>query len=477
MVMELLEGNDLGRVIAKQPLAMPIAVEYVMQACVAVAEAHAAGIIHRDLKPANLVVTRRLGGGPLIKVLDFGIAKAMTEAGAELTHSQSMLGSPAYISPEQLQSARDVDVRTDLWALGATLYELLSGRLPFYAQTVTAMAVRILRQPPDPLDTDPTLRAVILRCLDKSPAQRYPDVGALVTDLAPFGGPSGRAIAGMVQHLLHGSTSAPAPVSPFARTAASVAYIAPPPPVATAAPSVPSFAVLRASPGPARAHAADGFRSSLGELATDPAAPYRTAISDLVARARRRPWWWITVPLVVVASASTALICSRRDTTTATPGSGARVVVNEPAAPAPIEADAAGPSTLAPADAGTPWWFPPENTHGDARPKDTRPRETRASGADPRAAPAKDSATRTVAPERAGHESTRSTIAGSVADTAREARNSCLESAADTPWNTAMCWCAKKDKARAQAFFAKLSGFRRATVRTWCAVRGVNLAP
>jgi hypothetical protein len=82
-----------------------------------------------------------------------------------------------------------------------------------------------------------------------------------------------------------------------------------------------------------------------------------------------------------------------------------------------------------------------------------------------------------VAPERAGHESTRPTAAGSVADTAREAKNSCLESAADTPWNTAMCWCAKKDKARAQAFYARLSGFRRATVRTWCSVRGVNLAP
>src|SRR5262249_36049086 len=156
--------------------------------------------------------------GPLIKVLDFGIAKAVTEAHAELTHSQSMLGSPAYISPEQLQSARDVDTRTDLWALGATLYQLLSGRLPFHAQTVTAMAVRIMTQPPDPLDTDPALRAVILRCLDKSPAQRYPDVGALVTDLTPFGGPSGRAIAGMVQHLLHGSASAAALVSPLART-------------------------------------------------------------------------------------------------------------------------------------------------------------------------------------------------------------------------------------------------------------------
>jgi serine/threonine-protein kinase len=487
MVMELLEGNDLGRVIAKQPLAMTIAVEYVMQACVAVAEAHAAGIIHRDLKPANLVVTRRLGGGPLIKVLDFGIAKAMSEASAELTRSQSMLGSPAYISPEQLQSARDVDARTDLWALGATLYELLSGRLPFHAPTVTAMAVRIMTRPPDPLDTDPTLRAVILRCLDKSPAQRYPDVGALVADLAPFGGPSGRAIAGMVQHLLHGSIAAEAPVSPLARTAAaSVAYIAPPPPPpppgATTAPSVPRFAAPTAPPGPPRAHAADGFGSLPGEPATDPPAPYGTATSDLVARARRRPWWWITVPLVVVASASTAVICSRRDPTTATPGSAAVVAAREPPAPALLDAGAADPSTRAPADAWTPSWLPPEYAPGDARREDTRPRESRpratdASGAHSRAAPARDAATRTVAPESGGHESTTPTIAGSAADTAREAKKTCLESTADTPWNTAMCWCAKKDKARAQAAYARLSGFKRATVRTFCAARGVDLTP
>jgi serine/threonine-protein kinase len=473
MVMELLEGNDLGRVVATQPLAMPIAVEYVMQACVAVAEAHAAGIIHRDLKPANLVVTRRLGGGPLIKVLDFGIAKAMTEASAQLTHSQSMLGSPAYISPEQLRSPRDVDARTDVWALGATLYQLLTGRLPFHAQTVTAMAVRIMTQPPDPLDTDPTLRAVILRCLDKSPAQRYPDVGALVTDLAPFGGPSGRAIAGMVLHLLHGFVAAQAPVSPLAGTAAApVAPSALPPPVATAAPTVPRLATVAAPPEPPRAYAADS--RTRGESAPDPAALYGTATRGRVAGARRRAWWWITVPLVVVASASIALIAGRRDTPPAAPGSAAVVAASEPPAAPPIDAGAAGSAALAPADAGIPWWFPPENPPRDAR-KDTRPKDTHAGGANP-GAPGKDAAGHT-APDGAGHEPTRPTSAGSVAGSVRDARNTCLESAADTPWNTAMCWCAKKDKARAQAFYAKLSGFKRITVRTFCSARGIALAP
>src|SRR6185436_2846868 len=139
-----------------------------------------------------------------------------------------------------------------------------------------------------------------------------------------------------------GSVPAEALVSPLARTAAaSIAHIAPPP-VATAAPSVPRFAALPAPPGPPRGHAADGFRSLPGELATDPAAPYGAATSELVARARRGPWWWITVPLVVVALASTAVICSRRDPTTATSGPAAVVAVNEPAARAAIEAGAAG---------------------------------------------------------------------------------------------------------------------------------------
>jgi serine/threonine-protein kinase len=116
IVMELLQGVDLSRAIASRPLPATIAVEYVMQAAVALAEAHAAGIVHRDLKPANLFVTRRQDGGPLLKVLDFGIAKALTESDSRLTRTRAMLGSPRYISPEQLDSPRDVDGRSDIWA-------------------------------------------------------------------------------------------------------------------------------------------------------------------------------------------------------------------------------------------------------------------------------------------------------------------------------------------------------------------------
>ena len=201
IVMELLEGSDLARVVATKPLPMTTAVEYVLQALVALAEAHAAGIVHRDLKPANLFVTRRLDGGPLIKVLDFGIAKAMAETGAQLTHGQGAMGSPGFMSPEQLQSPRDVDLRTDIWAIGATLYQLLSARMPYPAPTLTEIAIRIASEPPDPLDVPPELRAIVFRCLDKTPDQRYPDVAALAAALVPFGGPSARRIATTVGHL------------------------------------------------------------------------------------------------------------------------------------------------------------------------------------------------------------------------------------------------------------------------------------
>src|SRR6185369_5708126 len=129
----------------------------------ALAEAHAVGLVHRDLKPANLFVTRRLDGGPLVKVLDFGIAKAIYERDASLTRTLDMMGSPGYMSPEQLESARDVDARTDIWALGVTLYQLLSGRVPFAAANATVSAIKIAVEPPAPLEVDPALRAAIFR--------------------------------------------------------------------------------------------------------------------------------------------------------------------------------------------------------------------------------------------------------------------------------------------------------------------------
>ncbi len=209
IVMEMLDGVDLQRSVARAPLPLTTAVEYVLQACVALTEAHVAGIIHRDLKPANLFVTRRIDGGPLVKVLDFGIAKALTESGAHLTH-QSAMGSPGYMSPEQIQSARDVDVRTDIWALGVTLYQLLSARLPFPGATPTEIAIKVAADPPAPLEIEPALRAVIWKCLEKEADRRYHSIGELMLALQPFGGPNARAIVGQASQLAGGPALTPA---------------------------------------------------------------------------------------------------------------------------------------------------------------------------------------------------------------------------------------------------------------------------
>jgi serine/threonine protein kinase len=137
MVMEYLEGQDLGDVIDRVG-EMPVheAVDYVLQACEAIAEAHAAGIIHRDLKPKNLFLSRTVDGRPLVKVLDFGISK-MEDAAEDmsLTRTTEIIGSPSYMSPEQLRASKGVDVRTDIWALGVILFELLTKKLPFQALT------------------------------------------------------------------------------------------------------------------------------------------------------------------------------------------------------------------------------------------------------------------------------------------------------------------------------------------------------
>lgn len=193
MVMEYLQGADLAGQVSKDG-ALPIeaVVEYVLQACEALAEAHSIGIVHRDLKPANLFLTRRADGSPCIKVLDFGISKMTSGAGSmSMTRTATVMGSPLYMSPEQMTSTRDVDARTDIWALGAILYELLSGRTPFNADTMPQLCAMILQQQPQPVrdfrpDIPDGLQQVVLRCLEKDPARRFPTVAELAQALLPF---------------------------------------------------------------------------------------------------------------------------------------------------------------------------------------------------------------------------------------------------------------------------------------------------
>ncbi|HEX2692324.1 MAG TPA: serine/threonine-protein kinase, partial [Kofleriaceae bacterium] len=141
----------------------------------------------RDIKPANFFLTRGADGAPLLKVLDFGISKAPT-AGSNLTATQSVMGTPAYMSPEQMRSSRDVDHRSDIWSLGVVLYELLQGAQPFSTDTFSSMVLKVVNDPLPPLTVQlpGDLAAIVYRCLEKDPARRFQNVAELAHALAPY---------------------------------------------------------------------------------------------------------------------------------------------------------------------------------------------------------------------------------------------------------------------------------------------------
>ncbi len=193
MVMEFLDGGDLAAWIAQRG-ALPLeqAVEFLLQACVAVADAHALGIVHRDLKPANLFCVRRSDGQLSIKVLDFGISKMTDATGiGSVTRTSALMGSPLYMSPEQMRSSKDVDAQTDIWALGVILFEFITGRPVFLGESITELAIKVVGEPTPAVrnfraDVPAGLEAAIFKCLEKDRRQRYRNVAELALALLPF---------------------------------------------------------------------------------------------------------------------------------------------------------------------------------------------------------------------------------------------------------------------------------------------------
>jgi serine/threonine-protein kinase len=195
IVMEYLEGSDLGKLIDKEG-ALPIdeACEIAIQACEALAEVHAAGIVHRDLKPSNLFVTRKADGSPAVKLLDFGISKLNfgDESGLDpaLTQTQTIMGSPSYMSPEQLKSTKEVDHRADVWSMGAVLYEAVTGKPAFRGESLPQVCAMIASEDPAPPSSrregiPPELERILLRCLEKN-ADKRADLLELARTLAKF---------------------------------------------------------------------------------------------------------------------------------------------------------------------------------------------------------------------------------------------------------------------------------------------------
>jgi serine/threonine-protein kinase len=193
MVMEFLEGKDLAALLVERGrFSVEEAVEHVLQACLGMAEAHDQSIIHRDLKPQNLFLTHYPDGSACLKVIDFGISKAdFASTNFHATHTSAIMGSPSYMSPEQMRSAKDVDVRADIWALGVILYQLVTGKTPFVADALPALIIKVMQEEPTPAsvlypDLPKELDVVIACCLAKERTQRYANIVELVSGLAPF---------------------------------------------------------------------------------------------------------------------------------------------------------------------------------------------------------------------------------------------------------------------------------------------------
>ncbi|MCL2449104.1 MAG: protein kinase [Polyangiaceae bacterium] len=221
IVLEFLEGHDLSKVLAERgPLPLEDAVGYILQACEGVAEAHAAGIVHRDLKPSNLFVCDRGGGRTVVKVLDFGISKSLSnragEGQLELTRTHAALGSPLYMSPEQMSSAKHVDARTDVWSLGVTLFELVCARTPFVADSITELVAKVLNEQPALIqefrpNLPPEFSGAVARALEKDRSRRYGSVAELAAAIAPFGPCDASVSVERIARVLSSVIAAPPP--------------------------------------------------------------------------------------------------------------------------------------------------------------------------------------------------------------------------------------------------------------------------
>jgi serine/threonine-protein kinase len=209
MVLEMLHGEDLFSVSAREGGLSPSrVVRYAIEACAGLAAAHARGIVHRDLKPENLFLAIEADGSQCLKVLDFGIARS--HGRRSLVAGKRAVGSPGYMSPEQVEGSEAVDERSDIWALGVVMYELLAHRPAFVGDDPHSLCLQILTAPIVPLnelraDLPPALVYVVERCMERDPTRRFPNVAELAEALAPLDDWSPESDAERIRRLLEGS--------------------------------------------------------------------------------------------------------------------------------------------------------------------------------------------------------------------------------------------------------------------------------
>lgn len=305
LVMEYLHGPNLQqRIRAGAEVSIAHAVDLVLQACEAIAEAHSLGIVHRDLKPSNLVLTERPDGSPCVKVIDFGISKVRPasdriaqESSGEITSSAMMLGSPLYMAPEQMRSSRDVDARADIWSLGCILFALIDGAPPFRGATPMAVFERILEGMP-PLkrpEAPPGLVAALNRALTNDPARRFADVSAFASALSPYASSRGERSVEWIRALVE-RCSAPAGCGETALASAGSPGTAVQDPSSdpsdrTSAETAVAVDISAADDGGAPDELGDGLRSGISLRRLALIALVFAAIASAIAwTLRTRPW-------------------------------------------------------------------------------------------------------------------------------------------------------------------------------------------
>jgi eukaryotic-like serine/threonine-protein kinase len=341
IVMELLEGVDLGQLLETSgPLAPETTVDYLLQAMEAIAQAHAKGLVHRDLKPSNLFLATQPDGARVIKVLDFGIAKA-SKVGPHalaLTKTKALMGSPVYMAPELIRNSKDAGQQSDVWALGVTAFELLAGRTPFEGETVGELLLAIVEQAPPEVHAlrrgiAPELGAVVACCLEKDRSRRYKTVVELARALRAFASPAGASSVDRVAAAFDRAGASSASGPDVARQAAVSSELAP-----------TRVHPVAADPGSERLVPAVAGRTNAAWTGSRPAPT------------SARPRWLIPLVAGVGVTGAGVLFIALWGTPPSSPPAALRPIVSAPASPVPepVTADGAPLPITEPATATTP---------------------------------------------------------------------------------------------------------------------------
>jgi serine/threonine protein kinase len=361
MVMEFLEGQDLAHMLETTGV-LPIhdAVDFVIQGCEAIAEAHKHGIIHRDIKPANLFLMEGQDGLPTVKVLDFGISKTKEGAVDNLTRTQTGMGSAHYMSPEQMVRAGSVDLRTDIYALGIALYELLAGTQPFHAETWAELHARTLAGTPTPLldlraDVPAALALVLERAYARERVHRYASVAELVIALAPFAPPrsyptieriarmAGVPLPDLSQSGAH-TVSQAVPAATQLLAVTPPPYAPAPPPVQPPPPPAPLPALNQILPGPYQGPVSTRAAANFAQGAAVGVA--LSAGRSTIKGAPNRAGALVLVALAVLAMGGMGIAVVMALGRHASPS----VTLPQPSAEAPSSASASASATAQPPD-------------------------------------------------------------------------------------------------------------------------------